>query len=280
MPATIRRRGARRHVRTRLRGALALALLAVAVPAVAFAGERAFSGAQSLKIEAGLSPAKAGAKRATLKLHVDYESTTPGQHTPYNPKSIKLVVPEGMRFLAKNAPTCSEHAFGTTSNPDRGTACPPGSLVGSGTVTVDARPFLNEPVVGTLSIYNSRYDCDCYKHRPGAKKGSQDLLFYIKTNVANALLVFNVLPNQSIEDYERAPKNGQESPYSLKTLDFSIGRDTAKPFVRHPATCDGGWPFALTIANYDGPSITARDTAPCSGGDRWHGSGEPQGQGG
>jgi hypothetical protein len=255
----------------------------VAVPAVAVAGQRAFSGAQSLQIDASLSPAKADAKRATLKLHVDYESTKPGQHIPYTPKSITLVVPKGMHFFPKNAATCSEHAFGTTSNPDRSSACPPGSLVGSGTVTADARPSLNQPVTGTLSIYNSRYDCNCYTHRPGAKKGSQDLLFYIKTTLGvNALLVFNVLPNQSIEDYEPAPKKGASKPiYSLKTLDFTIGENTAKPFVGNPSTCDGSWPFALQITNFDGPSITATDTAPCksTGNGRWRGRGDGQGQG-
>jgi hypothetical protein len=247
------------------RVALALALLAVAVPAVAVAGTRTVSGAQSLKITAALSPKKAGAKRTTLKLHVDYESTKPNQHIQYTPKSIKLTVPKGLHFLAKNAPRCSEHAFGTTSNKDRSTACPKGSLVGSGKVTADARPAAPDPITGTLSIYNSRYDCTCYTHRPGAKMGSQDLLFYIKTTVGvNALLVFNVLPNGSIEDYEPKPEKGKKPIYSLKTLDFSIGKDTKKPFVRAPSTCDGKWPFALTITNFDGPSITARHKAACA----------------
>ena len=38
-----------------------------------------------------------------------------------------------------------------------------------------------------------------------------------------------------------------------------IGPEPAKPFVRNRSTCNMTWPFALTITNYDGPSIAARD---------------------
>jgi hypothetical protein len=253
-------------LRTRRVG-LAVLVAAVALPGAALAGQRVVSGDQSLQISGKLTPAKARAKRVTLSMNVNYQSTVPNQHIPYNPKLVELTLPAGTRLLTGNAPFCNEHKFGTTSGSDQGTACPTGSLVGTGTVSADARPTLAQPVPATLEIYNARYGCGCYDHPAGSKKGSPDLLFYIRTKLGvNDLLVFSVRPDGKLIALVPPPKVAGSKPlFSLQSLIFTIGATTKKPFITAPATCTGGkWRFGLTITNYDGPSISAHDTQACT----------------
>jgi hypothetical protein len=248
------------------RAALAVLVAAVALPAAALAGQKVVSGDQSLQVSAKLTPAKPGAKRVTLSMNVNYQSTVPNQHILYTTKTVELTLPAGIRLLTGNVPFCSEHKYGTTSNPNHRTACPAGSLVGTGTVTADARPALAQPVPATLAIYNSRYDCGCFDHPAGSKKGSPDLLFSIHTKLGvNDLLVFNVRPDGKLIASPAPQVGGSKPIFALESLIFTIGATTKKPFVAAPATCTGGkWRFGVTITNTDGPSVSAHDVQACT----------------
>lgn len=258
----------RRRRRAKCGAVAALAVL-IGVPAAAIAGRKATAGTQTLQLKAQMSPNKAAAKPAALKLNIDYESTKPNQHNDYYEKYIRIVVPPGFKWNPKGIPTCSERAL-DNAHGNAPAACPASSQVGGGSVTADARPTLATPIPATVAIYNSRYDCTCYVHPHGAKKGSQDLIFYVHASVGATIdLVFNVLPNGSFEaDFNPPPPPSQRHPsvYALKTIDITIKGPNHNPFIQAPATCKASWPFAITIANFDGPDITAHDKAACSSG--------------
>jgi hypothetical protein len=258
------------------RGGIAALALLIALPAAAIAGKKATAGTQTLQIKAHVVPARAGAKPAALKLHVDYESTT-NEHNSYYEHFIRVTVPRGFRFHRAGIPSCSERAL-SNAHDNAPAACPAGSQVGSGTVTADARPTLQNPISATLTVYNGRYDCSCFVHPPRAKRGSEDLVFYVRTSLGLTITqVWNVLPNQSFAAYFNPPPPPSQRTkglYALKTIDVTLKGPGHKPFIQAPRTCNRSWAFAMTIANYDGPNITAHDKAACSSGTR-HSSSRP-----
>jgi hypothetical protein len=259
------------------RSAIAALALVIALPAAAIAGKKATAGTQTLQIKAHIVPARAGAKPAALKLHVDYESTT-NQHNSFYEHFIRVTVPRGFRFHPAGIPKCSERAL-SDAHDNAPAACPPGSRVGGGTVTADARPTLQNPVPATVTVYSGRYDCSCFVHPPGAKRSSEDLIIYVRTSLGLTITqVWNVLPNQSFAAYFNPPPPPSQRTkglYALKTIDLTLKGPDHKPFIQAPRTCNRSWAFAMTIANYDGPNITAHDKAACSSGTTRHHSSAP-----
>jgi hypothetical protein len=231
----------------------------LALAGVAWAGKTAHAGNQSLQLKVKVTPPGGRARGATLKIHVDYESTTPGQRVVGANKDIALELADGMRIHPGAAGVCSATAIQNAKGSPSG--CPRSSVVGSGTLTADARPTLSTPVPGTITIYNARG-----KHR--------DLYFYVHTKFTSFGYFFNIIDQDRDHDGDREeyldagfnPPTGP-SLFTLKTLDFSIhNSSTHKPFIYNPAECLGSnkWLFRLTLTSYGSePPITAADGAHC-----------------
>lgn len=247
------------------RRGLAVVAIAAAVPAAAVAGKRVVSGQQSLQIKASLRPDRAGA-RSTLRLRTDYEGPAAGQRPPYNIKMITVVLPRGLGLHLAAAPSCKrsqiDAAHGDLSK------CPARSVVGHGSVVVNAAPTIPTPITGTVTIYNAQNDLG-----QGQPKGTRNLLFFARTSIgANATLAFRVsrLRGGRVKLSTQQPKPSHPGlapgDFSLQKVDITItgSRGERRPFVTNPPTCAGGWPFTMTISNYFGqPSVTAADRVRC-----------------
>lgn len=138
--------------RTRaVRLCIGAAVVAVALPAVALAGEgegeKVVSGQQTLQIAAGLVSGaksaavlnKARAEHVTLAFRYDYRSTTPPQRPPYNTRMVTIVMPAGLVLNPAAAPACNrsqiDAAKGDVSK------CPRDTVVGEANVAGAAGPF-------------------------------------------------------------------------------------------------------------------------------------------
>src|SRR5437588_9645399 len=56
--------------------------------------------------------------------------------------------------------------------------CPAKSIVGHGTVVVNATPFVAAPITGTATIYNAVNDLGI-----GEPKGTRNLILHVKTSI-------------------------------------------------------------------------------------------------
>jgi hypothetical protein len=145
-----------------------------------------------------------------------------------------------------------------------GAACPPGSQVGSGTATADARPTLPDPVPATVQLYNGTDDInlDGSPRNPGIPA----VILYAKTNIgAVSVLPFDILGNKLELDF-MAPTPGQSQLYHLQKVDVTFpNRGGRKAYVTAPRRCGPSrkWNFSQTVTNYDGPSITAGHQVRC-----------------
>jgi len=208
------------------------ALLAL-TPAVALAGSTVFAGTQSLQVKTSLTPNRAGAKGVTLKVHVDYESTVPGQRIMGGTKQIDLQLPEGSHINVKNASVCQFSAIAHVKISEVPKICPKSSVVGGGTFTADARPLVKTPVPGTITLYNLR----------GTR--FNDILFIAHTQFGSFNYFTNDFDNDNDNDpvLDAAVTPGGGKLFSLKTVDLTIhNSSTHKPYITNPATCPkGGW---------------------------------------
>ena len=236
------------------------ALLAL-TPAVALAGSTVFAGTQSLQVKTSLTPNRAGAKGVTLKVHVDYESTVPGQRIMGGTKQIDLQLPEGSHINVKNASVCQFSAIAHVKISEVPKICPKSSVVGGGRFTADARPLVKTPVPGTITLYNLR----------GTR--FNDILFIAHTQFGSFNYIFNYFTNDFDNDNDNDPvldaavTPGGGKLFSLKTVDLTIhNSSTHKPYITNPATCPkGGWLTGLSIATYGSePPLEATDAVRCT----------------
>lgn len=239
---------------------------AVLVPAAAMAGKKVVSGQQSLQLKVSLTPSRAGASGVTLRLHEDNLSTKPtGQQLPYNAKSIIFRMAKGLIFHPAAAGTCLEST--ALHSAAGAAACPTGSKVGKGSVTVNARPTIPKLITGTVAVYNG-VDDGGYGGYP---KGSRIMLLYLKTSIGlSTTNYFHIVKtgNGSEMLVTNAPKPSKPGiapgDFTLQTLDLSVSGSGRAPYLTNPRTCTGSWPFSLTITDYFGqPSVTAGDRVQC-----------------
>jgi hypothetical protein len=252
--------------RTLRRGLLAVALGAALAPAVALAGKPVTSGDQKLQVKASLSPARAGAKPATLGVQVSYTNPkSPGQQPPYNTK--KLIFTGRYLVHPSTVPACklssNMNAGGKTSG------CPANTKVGTGTVVVNAAPTIKQPITGNVTIYNGVND----NGSGGHPKGAQALFLYVQTSVhVNVTDVFYIhrSPNGGttlIASVSKPKKPGvTPGSFTIQHIKLSVSAGTAaKPYLSDATSCPGSWPFSFTIDNwFNQPSVTAHDKVACT----------------
>jgi hypothetical protein len=239
-------------------------VVAATLPGVAVAGKKVVSGQQTLQIKARLSPARAGARHVTFGFRLDYRSTTPGQQVPYNTKTITLLMPPGLVLDPTAAPACKrsriDKANGDVSK------CPRNTVVGHGTVGVNAAPTVATPITGTATVYNAVNDTG-----KGQPKGTRTLILWVKTSIGvNTALPFRVLKGPGGRVKLRAtltkPSQSGLSPgsFTIQTVVLSVSGSGKGSYLTNPRVCSGGWPFSLTLVNYfHQPSIAANDQVKC-----------------
>jgi hypothetical protein len=243
--------------------AAALAL-AVAVPGAALAGTKAVSGKQTLQIKAHLSPSTAGATHVEFGFRYDYKSTQAGQQPPYNAKTITLVMPSGLVLDPAAAPACKrsqiDKANGDVSK------CPPKTIVGHGTVVVNAAPTISAPITGTATIYNAINDVGI-----GQPKGTRNLILWVKTSIGvNQAFPFRVLKaaghRVELQARLKKPKQRGVTPgtFTIQTVVLSVTGSGRRSFITDPPSCASSWRFSLKVVNYfNQPPITAHDRVKC-----------------
>lgn len=226
-------------------------------PALAIAGKKATAGDQSLQISALVQPAKAG-KNVNLAFQVDYESLNDNAQIKENTKAVALLLPKGMKIHTSNRPTC---ALSVMLEENGSKNCPPNSLVGAGTGTADARP--GGPILDAeIYAYNGIDDVNV----DGTPRvpGTPALILEARTTIGvNTQLPFDILGRRLQLDFNE-PGVGTQQPFHIQKVKLGIPVEKGKkPYVTAPRTCTGSWPFAMTITNYDGPSITAKHAVRC-----------------
>jgi hypothetical protein len=246
---------------------LAPVLVLLLVPAIALGGKTTTAGDQSLKIVAGVNPAKASKpgkpRRVGLRIVVRYLSLNEGAQISEQTKSVLTTLPPGMRSRTKAFETCllSELNAADTADPATAeTACPQGSIVGTGTATADARPALPDPVPAVVTLYNGIDDVNV----DGTPRvpGTPAVILFAKTTLGlNSILPFDIDGNRLLLEFS-PPTPGVPEIFHIQDVDLTFPRSLG--FVTAPHQCVGGrWRFSQTIENFDGPSVTARHTVPC-----------------
>jgi hypothetical protein len=139
--------------------------------------------------------------------------------------------------------------------------CPKSSIVGTGTIVVDARPAVPTLLGGKIALYN-------------VKKGSDHYVLFWFTVKANGkpvsvgqLYKLVTKGNETTLDYtEPPPEQGATALYTPRTIEFTIdGSGRHKPYISAPASCSHSWRFSVLISAYGrAPTLQATSKAPCS----------------
>jgi hypothetical protein len=208
---------------------------------VALAGSNVVSGKQTLQIKAGLRPARAGARHVTSTFRFDYRSTTPGQQAPYNTKSI---TPWSRRDWCSTLPPACKRSLINSAHGDL-SACPRNTIVGHGTVVVNARPTVPTLISGTVTIYNAVNNIG-----QGQPKGTRNLVLWVTTSIGLKIAVpFRVLKGR-VDGWSYAPPSR-----SRATRESRLGSGRFRPSRWwYPAPASGPtsriWPSALVAGRF------------------------------
>jgi hypothetical protein len=235
--------------------AIAGALLALA-PATVIAGKKATAGDQSLQFAALVKPAKAG-KGVNLGFQIDYKSRTKNAQVKESTKRITLVLPKGMALHPDRRPACKLSVVWNEGS----THCDPESIIGAGTGTIDARPDVPSAVDAEVYVFNGIHDAGFEGTPPDPTAPA--LIVEVRSPLVTTDLVFDIRGRRLEADYPE-PGKGFPQVFHIQKVELGIPLEKGKaPYVTAPRTCTGSWPFAMTLINYDGPSITARHAVTC-----------------
>jgi len=238
---------------------IATGLLA-AMPAAATAGTGT-NGSQQLSLGVGVKPAKIDSR---VGLSYSQSLTNKdGSRVAENVRTVNIKLPKGFRFDVNAVAQCKES---TLEDPNQGpSACPPGSVVGTGTATADARPLLPDLIPADVTAYNGLLDVDV-NGRPqpavpailvAAHATNPDVTNFLPAEIHGSSLVLNLTPDD--------PAN--PAPFTIQDISLNIRRagSTKKPYLRSPKSCPkGGWVFSQTDTFDTGAApITAKDKVAC-----------------
>jgi hypothetical protein len=238
--------------------------LAGALAAGAHAGPAATDPSGNVSVvDVALSPPIAGSAArpvgATLTFHEFFGNRNGAVLPRVTKTTIKL--PPGTRSNARLFPNCDLPDQPDEVGKDR---CTKASRIGSGTVEVDARPALGEPLAGKLAAYN------------GELRGGKPTLILLATVVVGGSEVGGELNFQmrgSTLVSLPPPEGTPEGLFVITKVDAVIrattvarrgGRRVRVSFIETPRVCRRGrWRSSSTQNFEGGGSLTAFDTAPC-----------------
>lgn len=244
----------RRH---KLRCLVVLLSCSVLSPAAAIAGREISKHGVSLGLAVKVQPGRTAAEGADVHVRIDYDFSSPSQREQALAKEVRFRLAPGMRLDPSAAGECSDAAIVH----DNGVSgCAKSSIVGTGTIVVDARPAVPDLLDGKVELYNVE------------KRSERYVLFWFtveskgKPVSVGELYRITATGDQTMLDYREAPpEQGATALYTPRTIEFTIhGSDRHKPYISLPAKCDGSWPFSLLISAYGGaPRLLATAKARC-----------------
>ena len=229
---------------------LGTAVAALAVAGIAYA-------AVNVTFSATVSPNKAN-KPTALSVNVASTDDTPGALQP--PIMTRIVMKlAGGKYNASKFPRCKLASL-QAKGPK---GCPTGSKIGTGTGIGLARPVVEDPVNGKLTIFN------------GAKQGSRDtVLVYVFPDLGPTFVsVGKVIKSGSkykldftVPPIKTLPSAPDASVTSVKTKTpvKRITKSGRKYYlIIAPRTCSGTWKGTGTFYFANGQTKTVRISQKC-----------------
>jgi len=238
-------------------------LVVVLLPAAAYAGKTVISGHESLRVKDTLTPV--GAAGVTLRLVWHDLSTKPGgPQPPYIDKSIAFAAPPGLDVNASSIPACRQSAVAKSKT--GAAVCPAAAKVGTGTATLNSRPFVPSLISAKITAYNGVDDVG----GGGYRRGSRELILEVKASAGFIYLdPFHVVTSggtvRFVSDNPKPPSPvSPPGAFTVQKLDLTLSGPATTPYLVQTAACSGSWAFSLTITNwFGGPTISAGDQVSC-----------------
>ena len=251
----------------KLVAAVLLALLSVALTAVAFAASGT-SGTTVQQYEQTYSQKRANRSTGTTLATSSTDEQNPRNKQPKRMTNFDITFPQGSRIDSNAAPQCraSENDFAAEQNPDD--ACPRGSKVGTGAVTMRA-PFNGSPdVTGAVYAYNANKGLILLVSAPRA---NQTLLLRPKFRGRRLLTTMPVTcfpttrPDNGCRDNTGVPQEVILTNLQLRIRPVSSGRGSRRrTLFTTPRTCpSGGWTFEADITYADGTRLNIPTKSSC-----------------
>lgn len=247
---------------------LMTSLLAAVLPVTAIAATgTGTAGKNKLTLKVALNPARAGTKakpRATSLSYGQSLAAKDGSRITSFLHTLTIHGPKGMQFNIRAVAQCKES---TLENKAKGpSACPKGSIVGTGSATADARPTLPKLVKATVTAYNGVLDTTP-TGKPQKPVPAILVVAVVKSLKFTAYFPTQIRGTTLVLDQGAPPADGSSGLFIIHDLSLNLKKLSGKkgPYIRTPTTCPkGGWKFSQTDAFSGGvPAVTAKTSLPC-----------------
>ena len=238
--------------------------LAIALAAAAHAGEAATDSKGNVSVvDIALSPPVASSAAKPVGATLRFQEFFGNRNGALLPRVTKTTIrlPAGTRSNGRLFPRCELPDKPADVGAER---CSRGSRIGSGSVEVDARPTIEGPLSGKLSVHN------------GEPRDGRPTLILLATvafggSEAKGELDFEV--RGSTLASLPPPAGTPEGLFVITKVDVAVratttvsrrGRRVRVSFIETPRVCRRGtWRSSSTQDFEGGGSLTASDTAPC-----------------
>jgi hypothetical protein len=234
-------------------------VLTVGVGVLAVAG--AAYAAVTVSFSAMLKPAKANKPAG---LNVDIRSTDPAAEQPPIMNRIVIKLPPGGKYGASKFKRC-RLAVLQARGPS---GCPSGSKIGTGSGVGMARPVVQDPVNGKLTIFN------------GERRGGRDtVLVYVFPDLGPTFvsvgkvirkgstytLDFNIPPIKTLPSAPDASVVSVKTKTPVKKVTKRSGKRKRRYYlIVAPRRCSGTWRGSATFYFATGETVTVPTSQKCS----------------
>jgi hypothetical protein len=234
-------------VRKKLVGLLVAGIAVLALAQVAL-------GAVTVAFKATVSPTKTNSS-AGLKVHI--ESKDPAAPQPPIMNRILIKLNAGGKYNGSKFPKCTLAAL-QSKGPS---GCPKGSKIGSGTGVGYARPVVNDPVNGKLTIFNGGNQVFVFVLPDlGPTFVSPGKIIHKKDGPYDYTLDFKIPPIKTLPSAPDA---------SVGTVDTNTPKKTIKKgkkkyaLIVTPKKCTGSWKAEGDFYFQDGTVVKVPITSKC-----------------
>src|SRR5262249_27142839 len=204
-------------------------------------------------------PPRAG-KGVVIDFNNFYGNVTGRPATPLRTGIIHW--PHDMWWNGARFPQCDPERVRTARLP----GCPEGSVFAHGTVEVDARPLIADPLRGTITAF------------VGTPAGGMSQVFLLEFDAVPPVILvgeFSPDPQGPPYGYMQTFDLSDVPPVALTNFDLvdvertiavpSPGGRRILPLTRAPRRCNDYWEYASTYLYASGDSLTATSRQPCVG---------------
>lgn len=237
------------------------ALATMLVAAVAVSSAMAASATQTLDVTLSSSKKATGVKkfRAAFITKMDDGSRLPAAvgSVVSLPKGYKV---NSDKFASKKM-VCSPNQIKKNY-----LKCPKGSLLGKGTVTVDASPIFTEEITGDLYAFSGGrkkiYLMPSIVTSSGLSISGIPITGTIKKGSGD----YGVLLDFTMPAFPTVP-GGDDAAITAIDMSFNAVTKVGKkkyPYLTNPKTCAGTWNFRTDSVFKDGTSTYSEDSVDCS----------------